>query len=295
MADPRTFAEPPLSGYRQHVDVRAQLRDEQSRYQHVQVLDTAPFGRMLVLDDAVQTTIADEAAYHEMLVHVPMLAHPNPRQVLIIGGGDGGTLRRVLQHPIQRVLQVEIDEAVIRLSRELLPEISAGAYDDPRAEVIVGDGVAFVESHADAFDVIVIDSTDPVGPAEGLFSTGFYQSVRRALRPGGLMTSHCGSPLLMADGWLRTLATLEGVFGIVEPYLAYVPAYPGGLWGMVAASESQSARQPASNRLSQLSGGLSELSYYTPELHQASFALPATLGRRQPLFPIASSETSGVA
>ena len=295
MPDNGTFAEPPLSGYRQHVEVRELLRDEQSRYQHVQLMDTAPFGRMLVLDDAVQTTVSDEAAYHEMLVHVPMLAHPAPRQVLIIGGGDGGTLRRVLQHPVQRVLQVEIDEAVIRLSRELLPEISAGAYDDPRAEVIVGDGVAFLESHSNAFDVILIDSTDPVGPAEGLFSTDFYRSVSRALRPGGLMASHCGSPLLMSDGWLRTVSTLEGVFGIVEPYLAYVPAYPGGLWGMVAASESCSAQRPDPNRLGQLSGGLDGLTYYTPEVHGASFALPATLTRRQPLFPLVSAEPSGVA
>jgi spermidine synthase len=295
MADPGSFAEPSLSGYRQQVEVRALVRDEQSAYQHVKVLDTTPFGRMLVLDDAVQTTIADEAAYHEMLVHVPMLAHPNPRQVLIIGGGDGGTLRRVLQHPIEHVLQVEIDEAVIRLSRELLPEISAGAYEDPRAEVIVGDGVAFLESHVDAFDVILIDSTDPVGPAEGLFSFGFYKSVLRTLRQGGLMASHCGSPLLMADGWLRSLTTLEGVFDVVEPYLAYVPAYPGGLWGMVAASESQSARKPSPGRINQLSGGLDGLSYYTPDLHTASFALPATLARRQPLFPIASPEPSGVA
>jgi spermidine synthase len=295
MPDSDTFAEPPLNGYRQHVEVRELLRDEQSRYQHVQLLDTAPFGRMLVLDDAVQTTVVDEAAYHEMLVHVPMLAHPSPRRVLIIGGGDGGTLRRVLQHPIERVLQVEIDEAVIRLSRELLPEISAGAYDDPRAEVIVGDGVAFLESHVDAFDVILIDATDPVGPAEALFATTFYESVRRALRPGGLMASHCGSPLLMADGWLRTLSTLEGVFGIVEAYLAYIPAYPGGLWGMVAASESRSARQPVSSRLNELSGGLHRLSYYTPEVHEAAFALPATLSRRQPFFPIASAEPSGVA
>ncbi|HEX3246859.1 MAG TPA: spermidine synthase, partial [Chloroflexota bacterium] len=123
MADPAAFGEPAMAGYRQQVEVRARLGDEQSRYQHVQVLDTAPFGRMLILDDAVQTTLADEAAYHEMLVHVPMLAHPNPLDVLIIGGGDGGTQRRVLHHPVRRALQVEIDEAVIRLSRELLPEI----------------------------------------------------------------------------------------------------------------------------------------------------------------------------
>jgi len=295
MADSNAFAEPPIAGYRQQVEVRALLRDEQSRYQHVQVMDTAPFGRMLILDDAVQTTLVDEAAYHEMLVHVPMLSHPNPRTVLIIGGGDGGALRRVLEHPVERVLQVEIDEAVIRLSRDFLPEISNGAYDDPRAEVIVGDGIAFLESHTAEFDVILIDSTDPVGPAEGLFSTGFYKSVRQALRAGGVMASHCGSPLLMADGWLRTVSTLEGIFGTVEPYLAYIPAYPGGLWGMVAASESRSVRAPEPTRLRELSARLDDMTYYTPELHTASFALPATLTRRQALFPIVSSERSGVA
>jgi spermidine synthase len=285
-----------MAGYRQQVEVRARLGDEQSRYQHVQVLDTAPFGRMLILDDAVQTTVADEAAYHEMLVHVPMLAHPNPLNVLIIGGGDGGTLRRVLQHPVRRALQVEIDEAVIRLSRELLPEISDGAYDDDRVDVIVADGVAFLESHSNAFDVVLIDSTDPIGPAEGLFARPFYESVRRALRSGGVMASHCGSPVLMAEGWLRTIGTLEGVFDVVEPYLTYVPAYPAGLWGMVAASASRSVRRPEPSRLNELSGGVEHLTYYTPELHAAAFALPASLARRMPLFPIVgSAEIFGVA
>lgn len=290
MPDPQWFGEPPLAGFQQRVAVRSFLRDERSRYQHLQVLDTAPFGRMLILDDAVQTTVVDEAAYHEMLVHLPLLAHPAPKDVLIIGGGDGGALRRVLMHPVARALQVEIDEAVIRVSRELLPEISAGAYDDPRAEVIVGDGVAYLESHPSAFDAILIDSTDPVGPAEALFSTAFYRSVQGALRPGGVMASHCGSPLLMADGWLRTITTLEAVFSTVEPYLAYIPAYPGGLWGMVAASDSRSVRYPIDARLRELQGGLGGLTYYTPELHSASFALPATLARRKPIFPIVHAE-----
>ncbi|MFN0071766.1 MAG: polyamine aminopropyltransferase [Chloroflexota bacterium] len=290
MAEPHSFAEPPLAGFQQRVAVGALQREEQSRFQHLEVLDTAPFGRMLVLDNAVQTTLVDEAAYHEMLVHVPLLAHPRPREVLIIGGGDGGALRRVLQHPVDHALQVEIDEAVIRVSRELMPEISAGAYDSPRATVIVGDGIAFLESHQGAFDAILIDSTDPVGPAEGLFSTEFYTSVRRALRVGGVMASHCGSPWLMAEGWLKTIATLEGVFSTVEPYLAYIPAYPGGLWGMVAASESHSVRQPLMDRIAELDGGLDDLSYYTPDLHRASFALPARLARRQPLFAVQPPE-----
>lgn len=265
--------------------VRSERRQEQSQFQALRILDTEPFGVTLVLDGAVQTTEVDEAAYHEMLVHVPLLSHPNPRDVLIVGGGDGGTLRRVLEHPVERALQVEIDESVIRASRDLLPGISAGAFDDPRARVIVGEGVTFLGEHENAFDVILIDSTDPVGPAEALFSVSFYQAVRRALRPGGVMTSHCGSPMLMAEGWRGTIATLEHVFEVVEPYLTYVPSYPGGLWGMVAASATRSARQPLTARLEQFGAALERLTYYTPRLHQASFALPATLERRQPLFP----------
>jgi spermidine synthase len=285
MAEPIWFAEPPIAGFEQRLAVRADRRQERSQFQELRVLDTEPFGVTLILDGAVQTTEVDEAAYHEMLVHVPLLAHPSPRDVLIIGGGDGGTLRRVLEHPVERVLEVEIDESVIRASRELLPSISAGAFDDPRAEVIVGDGVSFLAEHESAFDVIVIDSTDPVGPAEALFSIPFYQSVRRALRPGGIVTSHCGSPMLMADGWNATISALERVFEVVEPYLTYVPSYPGGLWGMVAASTSRSSREPLIDRLECFGDALERLTYYTPRVHQASFALPATLERRQPLFP----------
>jgi spermidine synthase len=290
MAEAGQFAEPPLYGFQQRVVVVATQRTEQSRYQALQVLDTEPFGRMLVLDDAVQTTLADESAYHEMLVHVPMLAHPAPSQVLIIGGGDGGTLRRVLQHPVDHVVQVEIDEAVIRVSRELMPEISAGAYDDPRAEVIVDDGVAYLKAHEGAFDVILIDSTDPVGPAVGLFSEDFYESVKRALREPGIMASHCGSPMLMADGWSGTIATLDRVFRTVEPYLSYVPAYPGGLWGMVAASPNLSSRAPLPARIGEFQAELASLNYYTTELHPASFALPASLARREPMFPLVTTE-----
>ena len=271
----REFAEPFRHGWRQAVEVRATLVDIQSPFQRIQVLDTVPFGRMLVLDDAAQTAETEEYVYHEMLVHVPLLAHPDPRRVLIIGGGDGGALRRVLAHPVTLARQVEIDGEVVRVSRELLPSISAGAYDDPRADAVIGDGVAHLRDTTERYDVLLIDSTDPVGPAVELFGDAFYRDARRALGGTGLLVTQSGSPLVMLDELKAARALLARHFPIVRTYVCSIPAYPGVLWSFTAASE---AIDPARIDLAVARSRLRALGvptgYYTPAVHAAAFALP---------------------
>jgi len=180
------FAEPFRHGWQQAVQVRGTLHDGVSAFQHLQVLDTVPFGRLLVLDDATQTSEVDEYIYHEMLVHVPMMAHPDPRRVLVIGGGDGGALRRVLEYPVAKATMVEIDGEVVRVSRELLPTIAGDAFTDPRGELLIDDGVKYLRETSEHFDVILVDSTDPVGPAVDLFGEAFYRDARRALGDHGI-------------------------------------------------------------------------------------------------------------
>jgi len=271
----REFAEPFRCGWRQSVQVRELLYDGVSDFQHVQVFDTVPFGAMLVLDDACQTSVVDEYIYHEMLVHVPMMAHPAPKRVLIIGGGDGGALRRVLEYPVERATMVEIDGEVVRVSRELLPSIAGEAFDHPRGELIIGDGVKYLRETDEHFDVILVDSTDPVGPAVDLFNAEFYRNARRTLGDSGIIVTQSGSPLVMLDELLQATARLREIFPIVRVYLCSIPLYPGVLWSFTAASMT---RDPAKVNPAEIAARLrahgQPTGWYTPEIHAAAFALP---------------------
>ena len=248
-------------------------------FQQIAVLDTVPFGRMLVLDGATQTSEVDEYIYHEMLVHVPMMAHPDPRRVLIIGGGDGGALRRVLEYPVEKATMVEIDGEVVRVSREFLPAIAGDAFDHPRGELIIGDGVRYLRETTEHFDVILVDSTDPVGPAVDLFNDAFYQDARRALGDHGLIVTQSGSPLVMLDELQAAVERMRRVFPIVKTYLCSIPLYPGVLWSFTAASTSldPAAVDPAVIAARLRANG-SRTGWYTPEIHRAAFALPNFLG-----------------
>jgi spermidine synthase len=269
------FAEPFRHGWRQVAQVREVLYDGQSAFQHVQVLDTVPFGRMLVLDDACQTSVRDEYIYHEMLVHVPMMAHPDPKRVLVIGGGDGGALRRVLEYPVTKATMVEIDGDVVTVSRDLLPEIAGAAFDDPRTELLIDDGVAYLRDTTEHFDVILVDSTDPVGPAVELFGEAFYQNAKRALGDNGIIVTQSGSPLVMLDELLAAEALMRRVFPIVKTYLCSIPLYPGVLWSFTAASTTldPSAVAPATIAARLRANG-APTGWYTPAIHGAAFALP---------------------
>jgi spermidine synthase len=267
------FSEKPAAGLEIGYDGDP-LHEERSAFQLIQVFEHPTFGRTLVLDGLVQTSERDEFFYHEMLVHVPLVAHRAPRNVLIIGAGDGGALRRVLEHPtVERVTMIEIDERVTAVSREFLPSISAGALDDPRADVRFADGHAFVMSDSGSYDAIIVDSSDPVGPGIVLFETPFYQACLERLTAEGVLSAQIGSALYFAPEIRMAVGNASKAFPRVLPYLGAVPTYPGTLWSYMLCGRSPEidgavAAKRAAER------GL-QTRYWTPEVHESAFALPA--------------------
>ena len=270
------FAEPPYAGCQQRYRVLQQLHAQTTAWQTLEVLDLEGPGRALILAGTLQTSVNEEFTYHEPLVHVPMFAHPNPHRVLIVGGGDGGALRHVLLHPsVDRALEVEIDQAVVEASLRFLPEISGGAYTDPRAELKIQDGAKFVADTSERFDVILIDSTDPVGPAAALISDEFLRHAQHALAPGGLIAMQSGSPISQPREWHATVRAFKKTFRIVKPYLGYVPIYPAMLWSWVVGSnEVDPASFDELSLRSRLDGLGTDLRVYNPAMHRAAFVLP---------------------
>jgi len=243
------------------------------------VFESASHGRVLVLDGAIQITEADEFVYQEMLAHVPMLAHGAARRVLIIGGGDGGVLRRVLQHQtVERAVMVEIDGEVIRLAREHMPGIAGDAWADRRAEVIVGDGLAYVaDAAAGSFDVVIVDSTDPAGPGEALFTEAFYADCARVLGPHGVVVNQSGVPFMQADELRRSHRHRVSAFAQATAYVAAVPTYVGGLMALGFASNHAGLDRVGAATLREraaAAGVLGQTRYWTPEVHAAAFQLP---------------------
>lgn len=246
------------------------LLRQKTAYHDMAILETEAFGRMLVLNGAIQLSTADEFVYHEMLAHVPLQAHGRPRRVLVVGGGDGGTVREVLRHPsVEEVVLAEIDQEVVSACRAYLPEV-AGGLSDPRVTLAIGDGVAHVESHPESYDVILVDSTDPVGPATRLFSREFLESCRRALRPGGVVAAQTESPFYHREVMARCFSDFQATFPVTGVYLAPVPTYPSGLWSFMVGSLGPDPSRPAD--LEGLAAGATR--YYTPEVHRAAFVLP---------------------
>lgn len=262
-----------VGGAAQALQIDDILYDETSPYQHIQVAASPLFGRMLILDDAVQTTERDEHVYHEMLVHLPLLTHPAPRRVLIIGGGDGGTLEEVLKHPVEQATMVEIDRAVVDASRAYLPGIAGRAFEDPRATVRIADGIAFVRETNERFDAILVDSTDPKGAATALFSEEFFAGCARVLTPGAVLAMQSGSLLYQRDLLERVRGALIRHFSLVLPYWAAVPAYPGTLWTFTLASKGGDPRLIAGQVLARRIQGFG-LRYYDAAVHHAALALP---------------------
>lgn len=264
--------------------VKRELARVQSDFQDIVIFESLSHGRVMVLDGVIQITEADEFVYQEMLAHVPLLAHGTAENVLIIGAGDGGVLRRVLRHrTVRRAVMVEIDGEVIRLSKQFLPDIAGDAWDDPRARVIVGDGIDYVKRapHA-SFDAIIVDSTDPIGVGEVLFTDSFYENCARILTPRGLVVNQCGVPFMQADELRETSARRARFFPHVTAYVAAVPTYVGGFmtlgWAAKDAAlvsvgvEEVRARAAAA-------GILGTTRYWTPEIHVGAFNLPPYIAR----------------
>ena len=262
-----------------------QLARVRSEFQDIAVFETESHGRVLTLDGVVQITERDEFVYQEMLTHVPLLAHGAPKNVLIIGAGDGGVLRHVLMHKgVQRAVMAEIDGEVIRLSKEFLPGIGGDAWNDPRADVIVGDGIDYVKKAPDAsFDVIIVDSTDPIGVGEVLFTDEFYQNAARILTPSGLIVNQCGVPFMQADELYETSVRRQQFFPHVTAYVAAVPTYVGGYMTLGWAGKDASLTQHGVDVIAaraEAAGIAGE--YWSPQVHVASFWLPPYIAKCLP-------------
>jgi spermidine synthase len=248
----------------------------QSPFQTVEVHDTASFGTLFRLDGHFMTSEKDEFFYHENLVHTAAIAHPAPESALIIGGGDGGSAEELLKYPsMKSVTLVEIDLAVIDVARKYFGAVHRGALGDPRLAIKVEDGLAFVRSATETFDLIVLDLTDPGGPSEPLYTADFYRACAARLNPTGAMTLHIASPVAHPDRIRVGLANLRAAFAVVAPYLVTVPLY-GGLWMMASASATLSPSYltplDVNRRISQRK--IRDLQYYNGDMHRAAFALP---------------------
>jgi len=258
------------------------LYDNKTDHQRLRVIANPTFGRVLTLDGVVQVTEADNFIYHEMLTHVPLFAHGAAKRVLIVGGGDGGMAREALRHPVDSVTMVEIDGGVVDFSKEYLPSISAGAFDDPRLDLQIADGAEFMKTTDGGFDVIIIDSTDPVGPGEVLFTDHFYGHAKRALAPGGILVTQNGVPFMQGGELTGTLRAFGTLFADAYCYLATVPTYAGGPMAFGWGTDSDARHVPLELLTDRVAQSGLDFGYYSAEVHKAAFALP---GYVKKLFP----------
>ncbi len=273
---PRDLHERLTADFGFHLRENRPLASKQSAYQHIEVFENALFGRVMRIDDCFMTSERDEFFYHEPMVHLPAIAHPGPRSALVVGGGDGGAAEELLKHPsMQRVVLAELDADVVALAREWLGNIHRGAFDDPRLELRIGDARALVESGTERFDQIVLDLTDPFGPALDLYTVEFYQACQRALHPGGVLSLHLGSPIHLPQSMARIAASLRAVFPVVRTCLQYVPLY-GTLWCLAMASDSTDpallSEEEVDARIAERS--LQDLQLYNGAMHRALLAQP---------------------
>jgi spermidine synthase len=255
------------------------LYKQKSEYQDLTILQTEDFGKVMLLDGLIMLTEKDEFVYHEMISHIAMYTHPHPKKVLIIGGGDGGTLREVTKHKsVECATLVEIDEMVINASKQYFPKLAAGFSAD-NAKVLTEDGIRFVHTTKERFDVIIIDSTDPIGPAEGLFHKDFYRSCMEILTDEGILVAQSESPFIpiYAQVISNVQRDLGALFPITKLYLAAIPTYPSGLWSFSIASKKHDPENEFD--IEQIDEANLELSYYNAEIHRACFALPNFVGK----------------
>lgn len=243
--------------------IKREIAHATSKFQDIHLFETYDYGKLLVIDGTVQTTTRDEFIYHEMIVHPPMFTHSNPQKILIIGGGDGGAAREVLKHEPREVHVVEIDEKVVEICKKYLPEISS-SYNDPRVHLHIENGKEFIRREGN-FDVIIVDSTDPVGPAADLFREDFYEDMKKALKKDGVISQQCGTPFYHPEEFSQVKKELEKVFEYVKIYIAYIPTYPSGMWAFAMASDMPIERRRKLNFATK---------YYNDEIYYSSMSLP---------------------
>lgn len=258
-------------GCRISVRIKDVLCHYRSRFQEIAVFETERLGRMLALDNITMLTEFDEAAYHEMIAHVPLLTHPKPVTVLVIGGGDGGSIREVLKHPsVEEVHLCELDEEVVKACRAHIPSL-ASAFDDPRVKVFYEDGAQFVKERSSVYDVIIVDSTDPIGPGQVLFQRPFYADMYTALKEDGMVVTQCESIHLHREVIRGVADFAKEIYPRIAYYYTLVPTYPSGVIGFMCCSRRYDPLKDFDEKRADV---LEDLRYYTPELHRAAFVLP---------------------
>ena len=251
------------------------LAHAKSDFQDVEVIQTG-FGKTLRIDDYFMTSDKDEFFYHENMIHPAGISHAGPKRALVIGGGDGGAAEEYLKYPtMEEVVMAEIDEVVVDFCKEQLPDVHRGAFDDPRLKVLITDGKKYVEECQDQFDLMMLDLTDPFGPAEALYRVDFLNHCKRILGPDGVLSMHLGSPVTRPNVFHRVYSSLSSVFSIVRPYLVYVPLY-GAIWGMATASDKTDPLllDPKSVEDRLKDRAISHLQYYNGDTHRGVFGLP---------------------
>ncbi|QDP41694.1 polyamine aminopropyltransferase [Radiobacillus deserti] len=250
--------------------IKKTLHGEQTEFQKLDMIETYEWGNMLTLDGMVMTTEKDEFVYHEMVAHVPLFTHPSPKQVLVVGGGDGGVIREVLKHKtVEKATLVEIDGKVIEYSKKYLPSIAGELEGNPRVEVKVADGFMHIAESERAYDVIMVDSTEPVGPAVNLFTKGFYAGISKALKDDGIFVAQTDNPWFKADLIKQVFQDVKEIFPVTRLYTANIPTYPSGMWTFTIGSKIHDPLKVKEDRFEDI-----DTKYYTKELHVASFALP---------------------
>jgi spermidine synthase len=272
--EPTWIEETAFAKARLSFEVQRSLASEQTPQHRLELIENGLFGKVLLLDGAVQLTSADEFIYHEMMAHVPILAHGVARDILIVGGGDCGLAEEVLKHrQVRQLLQVEIDPDVVAFAKAHFAEVNAAAFADPRCRIEIGDGAAFVATTDRRFDIVLVDSTDPAGPGAALFTADFYRNVRRCLRPGGIVVTQSGVPFVQPDDFARAMGNLSAAFPVATCYVIAVPTYFGGHlalgWGSVDRGPDEADLDTLTARAASLA-----TRYYTPQVHRAAFALP---------------------
>ncbi len=273
------FEETLYNDYAQRFSVDEIYYENKTEHQHLIIFHNAKFGRVMVLDGIVQTTERDEFIYHEMLCHVPLFAHGAVERVLIVGGGDGGMLREVLRHPgIKQVTMVEIDETVIEISKKYLPNHAQGAFDDARFQLVISDGAQFVRETQEKFDVIITDSTDPIGPGKSLFTRDYYQSCKNCLSKGGILVTQNGVAFFQAEEAKETARCFQTLFEDWHFYSAAIPSYVGGIMNFGWGTNNPELRKiPLETLKMRYRKTGMTTRYYTASIHNAAFALPHDL------------------
>ena len=258
------------------VKVGRRILERKSPFQTIEVYDTELLGRMLVLDGVIQLTEFDEFGYHEMFAHVPMCAHPDPRSVLVVGGGDGGVLRELAKYKcLEEIHLCEIDAEVIEVSKQFLP-VTAVGFEDPRMKVFVEDGAEFLKACRNKYDLILVDSSDPIGPAEVLFRLPFFESVKNALKPNGVAVTQCETIYLFLPLVEEVVASARELFPKVQYANVIMPTYPSGMIGLLVCSLGPHHSQPTREIPKEIQEGLR---YYSPAVHRAAFTLPRFAAR----------------